>query len=295
MSVPLVMAGLGLAGQYFGGQQQANAANSQAAAQREALANAQGQVQSGYSDISQLYNPYTQTGQQAFQQYAEGDFTSDPGQFEYGRSIGDFLDPSMQFQMDQSMNQIQGSAAAGGSLGSGATLKAMQDRGQQIAQQGYGQAHDRMMQDKNFAYSQFLNDAQARQMQLQQQGNQLQNVANMGFQATQNQANNRQQMASASSGLAQQQGNIMTPGYASGMQNAALINAATNPTMIGSVMGGFSPPPQQPMNSGNIPYTGPTNSGYQGAPGFNTGGISYPSQQQPMSANQNFYNQQGLV
>ena len=282
MSIPLAMAGLGLAGQYFGGQQRADAANSQADAQRAALANAQGQVQSGYSDISQLYNPYTQTGQQAFQQYAEGDFSSAPGQFEYGRSIGDFLDPSMQYQMDQSMNQIQGSAAAGGSLGSGATLKAMQDRGQNIAQQGYGQAQDRMMQDKNFAYSQFLNDAQARQMQLQQQGNQLQNVANMGFQATQNQANNRQQMATDASGLAQQYGNVMTPGYASGMQNAAMIDTALSPTTWAPIMDAFnSPPPpqQQPINSGNVPYTG---------------GVSYPSQQQPMSAAQNFYNQQGL-
>jgi hypothetical protein len=274
------MAGLGLAGQYFGGQQQANAANSQADAQRAALANAQNQTQSGYSDISQLYNPYTQTGQQAFQQYAEGDFSSAPQEFEYGRSIGDFLDPSMQFQTEQAMNQIQGSAAAGGSLGSGATLKAMQDRGQSIAQQGYGQAQDRMMQDKNFAYSQFLNDAQARQMQLQQQGNQLQNVANMGFQATQNQANNRQQFATDASGLAQQYGNVMTPGYTSGMQNAAMINAFTNPDMIGSVMGGFGGGGQASMNNGGTgSYTGPTNSGYKGPPGYNTGGTSYPSQQ----------------
>jgi len=242
---PLIMAGAGLAGQYFGGQARTEAAMDQARAQQEALQNAMREGKEGYSDISQMYSPFQQAGLEDLQKFRQMDFSQDPGSFQYGANVEQFLDPSMQYQQEQAMNQIQGSAAAQGALGSGATLKAMQDRGQQIAQQGYGDAFNRMMQDKSFAYGQYRDRANQTRQRLMDRANQLQGVSNMGFQATGQQAQARGQQAQMASGLAQQQGNIMTPGYAQGMQRAGFIDALSDPqflatltTSLGGMFGG---------------------------------------------------------
>jgi len=279
-TMALVSSGVGLVGGYFQSQAQADAARAQAAQQREALAAAQKAADEGYVDISQLYNPYVMAGNKAFQEYGERDFSYAPEQFQYDQTLGDFLDPSMQFQIDQAMQAIQGSAAAGGSLGSGATLKAMQDRGQQIASTGYGQAQDRMMQDKNFAYNQFLNNANAKRQQLAAQENQLLNIANTGFQGTQQQAGSRAKLAGSTADFAQQAGNIAAPGYISNMRNAAMIGQMTDPQMLGALGGSFS------SMGGNPQGMAPVNAT---APGGNLGGG------QPMAAAPNYYQREGLA
>ena len=54
--------------------------------------------------------------------------------------------PGYQFLQDEARNQLQGSAAAGGGLYSGATMKALQDRAQNIASLEYNTYLDRLSQ-----------------------------------------------------------------------------------------------------------------------------------------------------
>lgn len=52
--------------------------------------------------------------------------------------------PGYQYALDQGVRAVQGSAAAGGMLHSGATLKAIQDRGMQLASQDFGTYYNRL-------------------------------------------------------------------------------------------------------------------------------------------------------
>ena len=231
---------IGLGGEYFANQSEREAARSQANAQRAALAQGGKELTSGYTDISSLYDPYRQAGQQALGDYQSQDFSYVPDDFQYNQNVSDFLDPSMAYQQEQAMNQIQGNAAASGTLGSGAALKEMQSRGQQIAQQGYGDAFNRMQQDKGFQYGDFLNRANFRRQALQDRSAQLGNLINTGFGATSQQAGHRGQQAQGMSGLAVQQGNVPTSGYISGMSNAGLTRTFTDPETTGDIMNSIS-------------------------------------------------------
>ena len=53
--------------------------------------------------------------------------------------------PGYQFQMDEGQRAVESSAAAQGLLRSGATLKALQERGQGLANQDFGNYYNRLM------------------------------------------------------------------------------------------------------------------------------------------------------
>lgn len=92
-------------------------------------------------------------------------FEMQPGEFEYGKTAEQFLDPYRQYAQDQMRRQVEASAAAGGGLLSGGALKELQSRAEDLANQRYGDAYARMVQDKDFAYRQF-GDKFARERQL---------------------------------------------------------------------------------------------------------------------------------
>ena len=54
--------------------------------------------------------------------------------------------PGFQYQFDQGMRAVQSSAAAQGMLNSGATLKALQDRGTQLGNIDFGTYYNRLLQ-----------------------------------------------------------------------------------------------------------------------------------------------------
>jgi hypothetical protein len=71
---------------------------------------------------------------------------------QFNLDINKFLDPSMQFRIDQGQKALESSAAARGGLLSGATLRGVQDYAQNIASQEYGNAVNRAMSDRSFNY-----------------------------------------------------------------------------------------------------------------------------------------------
>jgi hypothetical protein len=88
-------------------------------------------------------------------------------------------DPSYQFRLNQGLDSVQSSAAAGGGLLSGATLKALNNYASDYASQEYGNAFNRLL-----GVSQLGENAAAQ-------------VGNNGMQTAQAIANNTMQGASA--------------------------------------------------------------------------------------------------
>tara|TARA_R110001592_G_scaffold2261_2_gene13770 strand:+ start:1160 stop:1939 length:780 start_codon:yes stop_codon:yes gene_type:complete len=86
----------------------------------------------------------------------------------YKKTIQDFLSPAVDYQVQQATNAIQGGAAASGSLLSGAAQKEIADRAQQIGQQEYGAAFDRMNTDRNY-----MTDEERQMYDSQMNSNQL--------------------------------------------------------------------------------------------------------------------------
>lgn len=96
------------------------------------------------------------------------------GQFDTNQyDVNKYLNPSMDYEMQQAMNQVNQGAAAGGSLLSGATLKALQDRSQNIARQNYQQAFQNMQGERQFGYQDYLNHFKAAQ------DNEMQRLSNL--------------------------------------------------------------------------------------------------------------------
>lgn len=99
------------------------------------------------------YEPFRQAGVEQLpllQHMAQGGLPSPTMEGFYGSpesQIGNIADfqasPGYQFMLDQGLNAIQNSAAAGGSLESGRTLKALQGYGQNLANQEYNNWYGR--------------------------------------------------------------------------------------------------------------------------------------------------------
>ena len=124
---------------------------------------------------------------------------------------------------------------------SGGALKELQDRSQQLAMQDWGNAQQRMMQDKQFAYQAFANDFARRRQENQLRLQQLQSLANIGQQATGTLGQMRMNLGQQQAGYETQLGNAQAAGLAPGIGEtiAGTIGNLANPANIGSLMGAF--------------------------------------------------------
>jgi hypothetical protein len=93
------------------------------------------------NQIQQNVNPYVGAGQQAI-----GNLQNLQGA---PLDVNSFLDPSMQFTMQQGMNAIQGSAAARGGVLSGSALKDLTSYASGLASQNYGNAVTNALADRS--------------------------------------------------------------------------------------------------------------------------------------------------
>ena len=149
-------AAIGAAGAIAGGAMAASGAK-KAAKTQAASADAASQVQwDMYDQTRQDLDPYKQAGTTALNQLM-GQMTPD-GYFNQtytGQDI--YSDPSYQFRLQQGQDAIQSSAAAQGGLLSGATLKALQGYGQDMASQEYSNAYNRFNADQTNRYNRLSN------------------------------------------------------------------------------------------------------------------------------------------
>lgn len=180
-------AAMGTLGDIWGASQQAAGtramANAMIQGQREAIK----ERKAGYQDVAGtrdangnwsggLQSNYMNAGEQALGRLTDpGMQTSVPWQ-RFGNKdangqsyeVGNYLDPSMQFQQDEMRKNMEASAAAGGpGLRSGAFAQELQNRGAQLAQTDYANSWNRMNQDRAFGYQDYLNKYQQQRQQVQ--------------------------------------------------------------------------------------------------------------------------------
>lgn len=99
-------------------------------------------------------------------------------EFQRDFTMSDFqADPGYQFRMNEGLKALQNSASARGGLGSGATMKALTNYGQDSASQEYQKAYDRFNNDRNTRFSRLGNIATMGQNSAAQTGAAAQNYA----------------------------------------------------------------------------------------------------------------------
>ena len=185
-------AAVGAAGSAYASKKSSSAAQTQAASADRAS-----QIQwDMYDQTRKDLDPYKQAGATSLSQMM-GQMTPD-GYFNQtytGQDI--YSDPSYQFRLQQGQDAIQSSAAAKGGLLTGATLKALQNYGQESASQEYSNAYNRFNADQTNRYNRLSNLVGVGQ-------NAAAQVGNAGAQTSQAIANNT--MAGANSIAAGQVG-----------------------------------------------------------------------------------------
>ena len=174
-----------VAGSMYSSRQAGKAAKTQAASADRASQIQQENFEQTRKDLM----PYKQAGDTSLSQLM-GQMTPD-GYFNQtytGQDI--YSDPSYQFRLQQGQDAIQSSAAAKGGLLTGATLKALQNYGQESASQEYSNAYNRFNADQTNRYNRLSNLVGIGQ-------NAAAQVGNAGAQTAQAVANNT--MAGANS------------------------------------------------------------------------------------------------
>ena len=174
-----------VAGSVYSSRQAGKAAKTQAASADRASQIQQENFEQTRKDLM----PYKQAGDTSLSQLM-GQMTPD-GYFNQtytGQDI--YSDPSYQFRLQQGQDAIQSSAAAKGGLLTGATLKALQNYGQESASQEYSNAYNRFNADQTNRYNRLSNLVGIGQ-------NAAAQVGNAGAQTAQAVANNT--MAGANS------------------------------------------------------------------------------------------------
>ena len=143
---------VGAAGSAYAGKQAGKAAKTQADSADRASQIQQENFEQTRKDLM----PYKQAGDTSLSQLM-GQMTPD-GYFNQtytGQDI--YSDPSYQFRLQQGQDAIQSSAAAKGGLLTGATLKALQNYGQESASQEYSNAYNRFNADQTNRYNRLSN------------------------------------------------------------------------------------------------------------------------------------------
>jgi hypothetical protein len=218
---------------------------SQASGQlQQGQANARQAIQQGTTQAAGYQQPYydlgTKNATTLSNMVNNGSFNVDPYNYQMGQAPGAYQqtpfnfqqDPGYQFQLQQGLNSVQNSAAAGGSLLSGSTMQALQKYGTDLAAQDYNNAYQRYVQGQNLglnvnenAYNQFAktsglgmenaqNTYSAKNQQANQNFGRFNDMAQMGVGAGNQLSNlyNQQGQSLASSylgtGNAQAQGTL---------------------------------------------------------------------------------------
>ena len=172
-----------------GGVMSSNASKKAAKTQAQSADRASEIQKEMYDQTRKDLDPYNQAGNKALSQIM-GDIGSN-GYFNQtytGQDIYD--DPSYKFRLQQGTDAIQSSAAAQGGLLSGATLKALQNYGQDYASQEYSNAYNRFNADQTNRFNRLSTLAGMGQ-------NAAAQVGNNGMQTSQAVANNTMAGANA--------------------------------------------------------------------------------------------------
>ena len=191
-----------------GGYFERKRAEEAAQALRSGISNGEGYLEDDYATQQGIYDPYAQVGPQALQDYQNADFQTQVNPFEFGGTVNEYLDPSMDFQREEALKAMQQSASASGGLYSGAAMKELQDRSQDYAMQDYGNAFNRMNTDRGNKYQEYSDNFKMRQQNNATKAAQLQNLIQTGQWGASGQSNASSAYNTGMANLGMQSANI---------------------------------------------------------------------------------------
>ena len=212
MPVPLLVAagiaaagGAGAMGSAMSGASQANKNIRNSNKAIEGIkSNIPGQSAELMGMLNDAYSPYTANAASDMNAYRDavgniGGYQynqADPFAYDLNTKAQQFLDPSMDLQIKEATDAVEGSAANAGKLFSSATGKGIADRSQEIARKAWKESMEMALADRGFEYGMYSDDIDRDRantdLQVNQFGQKVDafgNIANMGQDATTNLAN----------------------------------------------------------------------------------------------------------
>jgi hypothetical protein len=191
-------------------------------AQAEAADRSRAELSKMWGEQKDMAQPWLETGKTALSSLANNDFMKNWQ-----------ADPGYQFRMDQGLKSVAGSAGARGLNGSGATLKALTNYGQNAASEEYGKVYGRESSRLTGLAGLGMNAMNGLQGAAQNYGNQMAGITTgLGNAQAAAQVANAQAGANRMTGLASLAGGVAgaamaPPGmWAQGAQAGAGIGAA---------------------------------------------------------------------
>ncbi|OTG65838.1 hypothetical protein [Acinetobacter silvestris] len=185
----------------------------------EGYGQANSTLTSGLNSALKFQQPYANLGTQASGLLSKG---LEDGSLTRGFNMSDFnADPGYAFRKQQGMDGIQSSAAAGGGLLSGATLKALNGYNSDLASQEYQNAYNRFGNDQANAFNRLSSTTQIGQSAAN-------NMSNMTYNNASNIAGNQTSLSQLISQGLLGSANANAAGITSsaGFNADALVNSA---------------------------------------------------------------------
>lgn len=163
-------------GKYGEGKAAERAANAQMVGQQQAMTEAQRAKQ----EVMGIYDPYAQMTSGALQQMQGFDFGKVPEDFQFNKTTQDYINPNLDYMINQSNRGLEQSAINQGGAMSGATLKALQANTGAMANQAYQQGQQQYNTERQDAYTQYMNRNKMQQDLLAQKYAHLGNLTQLG-------------------------------------------------------------------------------------------------------------------
>lgn len=137
------------------------------------------------AETTALYEPEMAIGQQGLNELGNYDDSSLYNRADYSNdaTIEDYMNPYQDYARTQAMKDIEQSASTTGGTGSGATLKALQDRSQGLSEGYYNTAYAQKTADDATKYSRYTDKFNQDKALLDSQYNQIMNKVNLGTNA----------------------------------------------------------------------------------------------------------------
>ena len=205
-------------GKYGEGLAAERSAKSQMTAQQQAM----DEAQRAKGEVMGIYDPYSKLSSGAIQQMQGFDFGKMPEDFQFNQTPQDYINPNLDYMINQSNRGLEQSAINQGGAMSGATLKALQANTGAMANQAYQQGQQQYNTERQDAYTQYINRNKMQQDLLAQKYAHLGNLTQLGQYGDQGRA-------SAIMGQsAQQQAGLQNLGALQGIKSNAQLSAMSS-------------------------------------------------------------------
>jgi len=147
-------------------------------------------IQSAYDAQQTMWSPYTQNSSADMQAYRDAStddyWSQDPAKFQFGKTVEDYIDPALDYRIQQGVRGMDASAASQGGLFSSGHGRDITAYGQEEASKEKVAAGQRFSTERNQAYQEYSDFLANQQARRQGRLSATQGLASMGMQGVQN-------------------------------------------------------------------------------------------------------------